>query len=130
MKLPADPATIIAESRATSQEQGARAFPEVWEIFENSLIVLVYGSNMIETAGANLRITIKLCRGIFRGLPVGEYIDERSPEYQEHLETLLKTYRKGDMGGVIQSRKEIIQHAKALSFIIEEVILDNQPISE
>ncbi|KAK0704419.1 fido domain-containing protein [Lasiosphaeris hirsuta] len=119
LNLPADPATIIADARKTSQRQGVSAFPQVREALEQSLIILVYGSNMIETAGSNLRITFKLCRAIFRGELVEEIINERDPEY-----------KKGDHTGVTRSRKEVIQHAKALSFIIDHVILDNEPISE
>ncbi|KAK3364297.1 fido domain-containing protein [Lasiosphaeria hispida] len=130
LNLPADPAMIIADARKTSQQQGVSAFPQVWEALEQSLITLVYGSNLIETAGSNLRITVKLCRAIFRGEQVEDIIDEHDPEYKEHIEVLMSTYRKGDHAGVAQSRKEVIQHAKALSFIIDHVILNNEPISE
>lgn len=130
LNLPEDPATIITEAREASQREGPRAFPKVWEQLKGSLITLVYGSNMIESAGSNLRITVKLCRAIFRGQPLPEDISERDAEYQEHLEVLRSTCREASHAGVIRSRREIIQHAQALNYIIDRVILDNEPISE
>ncbi|KAJ9156224.1 Filamentation induced by cAMP/death on curing-related protein [Pleurostoma richardsiae] len=130
MMLSTDPATIITEMREESQRGGTAAFADVWSQLENSLILLVYGSNMIELAGTNLRITIKLCQDIFRGKDVSPDLEDRDPEYQECLENLVKTHRKENRPNVIQSRREVINHAKALNFLIDRVVLDNMVLSE
>ncbi|OAA37207.1 Filamentation induced by cAMP/death on curing-related protein [Metarhizium rileyi] len=125
----ADTAAIIAAVRRESQRDGT-PFAEVWERLERSLATLVYGSNMIESAGSNFRITMEICHEIFRGQVVDAHIDERDPTYQEHLENLAETHRKSDMHGVVRSRQEIIGHAKALNFLIDRIILSNMAWSE
>ncbi|KAK2596233.1 hypothetical protein QQS21_006325 [Conoideocrella luteorostrata] len=130
LHLPADPAAIITQARRESQRGDATTFADVWNELETALITLVYGSNMIESAGTNLRITTKLCQNIFRGIPVTVSTDERDPAYQEHLETLIKTNRKGDKSSVILSRKEVVTHAKALNFAIDHIVLGNMAWSE
>lgn len=128
MDIPADVEKIIAEARKESQR--AAAFDDVWAGLEKSLNSLVYDSNLIESAGTNFRITIKICEDIFRGRKVSDTIDERDPEYQEHLEALVQTHRNGDFQNVVRSRREVINHAKALNFMIDMVVLENQPLSE
>ncbi|SPO02587.1 uncharacterized protein DNG_05260 [Cephalotrichum gorgonifer] len=130
MVLPEDPATIIAQARQESQRGGVASFEKAWEEMEKSLITLVYGSNLIETAGTNFRLTLKICRDIFRGKEVDPNISERDPEYQEYVDNLIKTQRKGDIPNVIRSRREVINHAKALNFLIDRIVLDNMALSE
>ncbi|EQK98089.1 hypothetical protein G6O67_001398 [Ophiocordyceps sinensis] len=129
MNNPASVETIIAEARKESQREPS-AFTEFWSELEKTLISLVYDSNLIESAGSSLRVTIKLCQDIFRGRQVSEVIDERDPEYGEHLRALIATHRKGDLPNVLRSRKEVINHAKALNYMIDKVILEHQPLSE
>ncbi|KAJ5280631.1 hypothetical protein N7478_006003 [Penicillium angulare] len=68
---------------------------------------MVYGSNMIEHAGAGLEITWKLCMKVFKGEPVLEDIGERD-----------------------EDRREIIQHAKAAAFMITECYLHDKELSQ
>lgn len=49
---------------------------------------LVYSSNLIESAGNSLGVTINLFRAVFRGDEVPIDIEERDPEYKAHLEHL------------------------------------------
>jgi fido (protein-threonine AMPylation protein) len=130
MKPSAGPATIITEVRRESRRGGPVVFREVWSELENALITLVYGSNMIESAGTSFRLTIKLCQDIFRGKDVNPDIEENDPEYQEYLENLAKTQREGDMANIIRSRREVINHAKALYFLIDRVVLEDMALSE
>lgn len=130
MALPESPAIIIVRAREESLKGGLAAFEEVWDNLETSLVTLVYGSNLIERAGTNFRLTFSICRDIFRGKEVDPNIEERSPEYQEHLDYLVKTQRKGVMSNVVRSRREVINHAKALNFLIDRVVLDNMALSE
>lgn len=101
-----------------------------WENLERSLIKLVYGSNSIESAGSSLAITAKLCEAVFRGLPVLIEIPERDESYKQHLEHLLSAGRPAHHGEVIRSRKEILQHAQALSYVIDRVVLNDEPWTE
>jgi Fic family protein len=66
---------------------------------------VVYGSNLIESAGSNFDVTSKFCSKIFQGESITEEITE---------------------GGV----REVVQHAHALSFIIDEAVVLEKPLTE
>ncbi|EQL02843.1 fic/DOC family protein [Ophiocordyceps sinensis CO18] len=94
------------------------------------LVRLVFSSNIIENAGAGWDVTFKLCQAIFRGEEMPNEIDERDSEYAAIKQDLL---RKGLAAGtefVLRSRREIIQHAKAASYIINELYLGGKDVSE
>jgi Fic family protein len=130
MELIEDPVAIITELRNQSQRRDETSFIEVCDDLEKAMITLVYGSNLIESAGTSLNITIKLCQAVFRGQNIDPSIEERDPEYQEHLDTLAKTHRIANKLGIIRSRKEVINHAKALNFLVDRIVLDGMPWSE
>jgi Fic family protein len=69
------------------------------------LVRVVFGSNLIESAGASLDVTSKLCTKIFQGEQITEEIAQ---------------------GGV----REVVQHAHALSFIIDEMVIQDKPLTE
>lgn len=100
MNLPADPTTTTSQAHGASP--GGIVEP-VWEQLEKSLIELVYGSNLIESAGSSFEVTSQLCQEVFRGNPVD--CDTRS-------------------------RKEVVFHARALNFMIDQVVLNNHSWSE
>lgn len=91
---------------------------------------MVFGSNMIEAAGSGLDVTFKLCHAIFRGEHVPDSIEERDPEYEEHKRDLLRKNIPINMAAVLQSRREIIQHAKAATYIINQVCIEGKDLSE
>lgn len=128
-ELHSRPGDIIQQIRAESQKRTSAVF-ELWEKLEEDMINVVYGSNMIEFAGSSLNITINLCRAIFRGQEISSDIDERDPEYEDNLKALLGMQRNSDKGAVIQSRKDVINHAKAMNYMVEHVILNNEDMSE
>lgn len=66
---------------------------------------VVYGSNLIESAGANFDVTSKFCSKVFQGEPIAEEITEVSV-------------------------REVVQHACALAFIIDEMILHEKDLTE
>jgi hypothetical protein len=74
---------------------------------QDCLIMLIYGSNRIESAGASLDVTGCLCRDVFRG---------ETPTLDVEVDD--------------QARKEIVGHAKALLFMIGRVVIENEPWSE
>jgi fido (protein-threonine AMPylation protein) len=126
----ADPAEIIDKVRAGSQRNSSAKSFEAWEDLERALARLVYGSNMIESAGNSLSITAKLCQAVFRGEEVNIGIDERDADYKEHLEHLLAANRLADHEHAIRSRREIVQHAQALNHVIDQIVVKKAPWSE
>jgi Fic family protein len=66
---------------------------------------VIFSSNLIESAGASFDVTLKYCIRIFQGEPITEEITE---------------------GGV----REVVQHARALSFIIDEMVIHEKPLTE
>jgi fido (protein-threonine AMPylation protein) len=126
----ADPAEIIDKVRAGSQRNSSAKSFEAWEDLERALARLVYGSNMIESAGNSLNITAKLCRAVFRGEEVNIDIDERDAEYKGHLEHLLAANRPTGHEHAIRSRREIVQHAQALNHVIDHIVVKKAPWSE
>jgi len=66
---------------------------------------VVYGSNLIESAGSNIDVTSKYCSKVFQGEPITVEITEV---------------------GV----REVVQHARALSFIIDEMVIHEKSLTE
>jgi Fic family protein len=69
------------------------------------LVRVAFGSNLIESAGASFDLTSKLCTKIFQGEPTLEEITEVSV-------------------------REVVQHTRALSFIIDEMVIHDKPLTE
>lgn len=68
---------------------------------------------------------MKLCRNIFRGMSIkAEDVDERDPEYAQYIRD---TRKSKDM--VVRERKEVIQHAKALEFLVHAMVDNSQPLT-
>jgi len=101
---------------------------------EDGMINIIFSSNNIERAGQSLDETIRICRAIFAGKTIAaEDITERSEEYQSQLEALIKAKRTDgnlDLQHVIRSRKEVIQHAKALNHMVQAIAVNNEPLTE
>lgn len=131
MNLVADPANIIAKARQASiGAASGSSYADMWSEIEEGLITLVYGSNKIESAGSSLGITINLCRDIFRGKSVLIDIKDTSPEFKDHVDYLKQSQQSSDKTAVIRSRLEVVQHAKALNFLIDQVVLDGHDLTE
>lgn len=95
-----------------------------------SLASMVYGSNLIENAGAGFEITWNLCMKIFKGEPVPEEISERDEEYQRIRAERLKAKLPTNSMTVLRTRREIFQHAKAAAYIINSLCLKDHELSE
>ncbi|OOQ88718.1 hypothetical protein PEBR_11160 [Penicillium brasilianum] len=112
----------------------ARLDPEQEAAFENHilecLVRMVYGSNMIEHAGAGLDITWKLCMKIFQGEQVPEDIGEQDEEYRRIKEERMRDKLSTSGAAVLRSHREIVQHAKAATYIITELCLYDRDLSE
>ncbi|KAI1213154.1 fido domain-containing protein [Annulohypoxylon truncatum] len=124
-----DPATIIQTVKNKSGRFGKET-AALWAKIEDNLVELVYGSNYIETLGSDFDITEKLCRRIFRGEEVKAYVEARSAEYEAARAALLALKRPSTFDDVVRSRQEVINHAHALNYAIDHVVLDGQQITE
>ncbi|KAF5606981.1 uncharacterized protein FSUBG_5439 [Fusarium subglutinans] len=91
---------------------------------------MVYGSNMIENVGGGLDITLKLCKDVFRGKEPPEEISEHDPDYEELDLYLYNKDLPCKHADILQSYREIVQHAKAARFMIEQVCINNKDLSE
>lgn len=91
---------------------------------------MVYGSNMIEQAGGDSGITTKLCTAIFRGEHVPEDIGERDADYITVEQSLIRRNLPADATAILRSWREIVQHAKAAKYMINELCLCGQNLSE
>ncbi|CAJ0541199.1 Ff.00g079310.m01.CDS01 [Fusarium sp. VM40] len=89
---------------------------------------MVYGSNMIESAGGNLDVTLKLCRDVFEGKPVDAQLNDRDAVYQALKLELINHPDVHD--AILRSRREIVQHAKAAQYMITQVAILGNHLSE
>ncbi|OXV06862.1 hypothetical protein Egran_05370, partial [Elaphomyces granulatus] len=126
-------------------EELARHTTEVCELMQNLtpshdaavddhladiLSKLVFNSNMIENSGAGADVTLKLCQAIFRGEEIPDDIGERDDEYTAIKQDLLRQNLPAGTQFVLRSRREIVQHAKAASYIISELYLRGKDLTE
>ncbi|KAK3364525.1 fido domain-containing protein [Lasiosphaeria hispida] len=93
---------------------------------------IIFGSNYIETTGGGLDITLKICQAIFKDEKVPEIVDDRDPDYEKHKRDAMRNGKGSppDTPSVLQSRREITQHARAASYIISEIYLRDKDLDE
>ncbi|KAF5714750.1 adenosine monophosphate transferase FICD like [Fusarium globosum] len=106
---------------------------EIAAAFNEKLSQMVYGSNMIEAVGSSsLDITSELCRDIFAGgIDANDVeISDRDPTYQAIRADLSEKKKPNAHEDVLRTRHEVIQHAKAAYFIINEVAIKGKDMSE
>ncbi|KAN0070273.1 Fido domain containing protein [Elaphomyces granulatus] len=75
-------------------------------------------------------VTLKLCQAIFRGEEIPDDIGERDDEYTAIRQDLLRRNLPAGTQFVLRSRREIVQHAKAASYIISELYLRGKDLTE
>ncbi|KAF4954887.1 hypothetical protein FGADI_4989 [Fusarium gaditjirri] len=105
---------------------------EIDVTLNEKLSEMVYGSNMIEAVGSSLDITVKLCSDIFAG---GIYSDNAEisdcePFYQALQMDLVSKNKSSGYEDILRSRREIIQHAKAAYYMMNEVAIKGKDLSE
>lgn len=101
-----------------------------WDELELVLIDAMHGSNMIEKPGTSLEITTTLCHAVFRDEDVIAELDEADPTYVVHQQALVDLGRDSNRDSVIESRADVINHARAFLYMAERVILNDEPLSE
>ncbi|CAG8020643.1 unnamed protein product [Penicillium salamii] len=102
---------------------------ELEECILNHLIAMVFGSNLIERAGSTATITHKLCSAVFRGGEIPQDRDE-AKDFLELKDALLRKNLPADTKAILRSCREIIQHAKAASFIINQLCICDRGLTE
>lgn len=133
-----DPETIFPEIVTLGDQLSAilqkNLSPGQQDAFEDHILDclagMVYGSNMIERAGNGADITLKLCMAIFRGEEIPEDIGETEEEYLELKKSLLRRNLPATHCAVLRSRREIVQHAKAASYMIHQLCIRDKDLSE
>jgi Fic family protein len=93
------------------------------EFFIEQICRMIYGSNMIEFAGGSLETTCKLCRMVFdkEGEDVLEEITEKDPDYDDIRLHLQSRNLPHGHAKILQSYREIVQHAQAAEYIFDKV---------
>ncbi|KAM0341181.1 hypothetical protein ACHAPU_010196 [Fusarium lateritium] len=101
------------------------------DLFVTKLSEMVYGSNQIECVGGDLDVTLKLCRDVFEGKPVGDVqLAARDAAYQALKMEFIKKKHPEVHDAVLRTRREIIQHAKAAHYMITQVSILGKDLSE
>ncbi|KAL9594657.1 MAG: hypothetical protein Q9219_006918 [cf. Caloplaca sp. 3 TL-2023] len=107
---------------------------KMFEWIESSMIEAIFGSNAIERAGHGFDFTLDICKRIFRGQEVPDTIDPREPEYERGLKDLTRQNMlkagENQVKVVLRSRKEVIQHAKAMEHIVSAIVYKDEPLTE
>ena len=133
-----EPETVFHEVATLANELSdlfkTELTPRQEAAFENhilhSLAWMVYGSNKIEKAGSSSDITLKLCVAVFRGEEIPEEIEEQDQEYLSLKESLIHQHLPADTTAVLRSRREVVQHAKAAKFMMDQLCIRGQDLSE
>ncbi|SCV56454.1 uncharacterized protein FFB14_14653 [Fusarium fujikuroi] len=113
------------------KKQKSKNDSKIAEDFNKKLSQMVYGSNMLEMVGSGLDITVKLCQRIFEGHSVDDAeISDRDPIYQALRMDLVSKNKSSGHEDVLRSRREIIQHAKAAYYMMNEVAIKGKDLSE
>lgn len=132
-----DPDDLYEEFQANFEDI-ATCIPSIGEHDNNVLEMhyidvlcrMVFGSNLIENAGASLEITYRMCEGIFKGQGGPEEITERDTDYQALKSELQKKKMPSNVVAVLRTRREIVQHAKATQHIVHQVAILGKDITE
>jgi Fic family protein len=116
---------------SSSRKPLRKALPWHWPQLDGPVATLIYGSNRIESAGTSFDVTSELCQAVF-----GEDDDELPiPIAQkEPLAVFMRDSAEADsdttLKADIRARREVIDHARALKFLIERILVDKEPWSE
>jgi Fic family protein len=93
---------------------------------------LIYGSNLIENAGSSLKVTRMLCEHVFYGdiASLDDDISPLNPLYPHLKSALLQQNRTANDKAVQTSYHQIVQHCRALNFLIDEIEVNKKTLSE
>ncbi|KAM0543182.1 hypothetical protein ACHAPJ_012437 [Fusarium lateritium] len=126
-----DTSGLVTNMGDTYSTLGKSNEDEFDDYLTDRLSRMVYGSNMIEMAGGSLDTTLQLCVPIFRGAQISEEdIAEMDPEYENLRLHLQSRNIPSGHGMILKSYREIVQHAEAARYMIEQVCIQDKDLSE
>ncbi|KAJ8130988.1 hypothetical protein O1611_g2637 [Lasiodiplodia mahajangana] len=106
-------------------------FSNMYQRIEDEACRVVFGSNLIENAGADFDYTAKICRQVFQGEDIdAANINEHSPDYAQLLQLCKQRGKEMNRLAVIHVQREIIQHAEAFSWAIGKMVVTASPWTE
>lgn len=92
---------------------------------------MIYGSNKIENAGADLKHTRPLCLKVFRGEDTFENDLQKGDKYYTRIQKQrLDANLPSCHTDILRSYCEIVQHAKAADYIINKLCIDGENPTE
>ncbi|KAM3502820.1 hypothetical protein MY11210_008945 [Beauveria gryllotalpidicola] len=99
---------------------------------EADLYAAIYGSNMIASAGTSYDHTALICLEVLRGARVLAPITDpdHDPDYAPHVHFLIDCGKRATFGAVAASRLEVIRHAHAFCYLMDQVLLKGRAVSE
>lgn len=134
-----EPETVFSEVRALHTKLSAilqeQLTPQQEKSLEdyilNCLVGMVYGSNMIEHAGSSFDATHNLCSVVFCGKQSSENKPVKSKKVYLDLEEHLSLNNLPESPlDVLRSFHEVFGHAKAASYIIHQLCICGQGLTE
>jgi hypothetical protein len=102
----------------------------VEEFLMDLLTRSIFGSNYIDEAGGDLHTTLHLCGMIFRTERIPEIVNDGDWVYVCLRLYLVDKGRPSDHQSILRIFREIVQHGKAASFLINEVYLEGKDLTE
>ncbi|KAI0544237.1 fido domain-containing protein [Xylaria curta] len=99
---------------------------DIWERVEDEFCYVIFGSNLIEDVGAGFDYTVSLCGRVFRG----EHVDITDTDRAELLYDSEQGNQEINRAAASRVRREIVQHARALLWAINNIVIAGMPWSE
>lgn len=90
---------------------------------------MVYGSNAIDGVGGNRDVTLTLCRAIFTGDTARGSIENKR-KYEAVKADLKRRCMPRDRWSVLRCYRQIVQHAEAARYLIHELLLRGNDLTE
>lgn len=125
----------IVNTMSTSLAEKLTPACPTWDLLtlEDTIAALVFGSNMIKSAGTSHAITRRLCSAVLHcpydhpdlQLDFKVHLQPEDPAYQAHVDHLAANGSPTDHSSAVQSRREVVQHAQALCFAIEQFVVQD-----
>lgn len=125
-----DPVAINNKSRYISRSTSLEKSKAFYDALETSLCACVFGSNLIDSAGCGQYATAEICRQVWKGETVTTTINQNAFLYKEHILHLEATNRAPTKENTTIARKEVIQHAKALQYMIDHIVINGKALTE
>ncbi|KAF3931510.1 hypothetical protein ABW19_dt0205859 [Dactylella cylindrospora] len=99
------------------------------EALVEQMVLVVFGSNVIECVGLGFDETAQLCRAVFAGDEFSK-ISPRSTQYPEKLEQIVQDSAHSLPHTNVRDRREVVNHAGAFMYMADRVLTNDELFSE